>query len=97
MLCPLSKKKIMTPSGASIILPRIAIHFLSYSFLFLSLDKNLFFLSFCWFILIGSSCLGKNASISGNFLYRNFHNRDTVFLEVSRRIFAEDLFQYGKR
>jgi hypothetical protein len=50
----------------------------------------------CWFIPIGSFCFDKNASISWNFLYRDFHNRDTVFPEVSRRIFAEDLFQYGK-
>jgi len=47
----------------------------------------------CWFI--GSSCLDKNVFISGNFLYRDFHNKDTVFPEVSKRIFVEDLFQYG--
>jgi hypothetical protein len=45
----------------------------------------------CWFISIGSFYLDKNAS-----KLRNFHNRHTVFPKVSRRIFAKDLFQYGK-
>jgi hypothetical protein len=51
---------------------------------------------YCWFILIGSFCLDKNASILRNFLYRDFHNRDIIFLEFSRIVFIEDLFQYEK-
>jgi hypothetical protein len=45
---------------------------------------------------MGLFCLDKNASILENFHYNNFHNRDIVIPEDSKRIVAEYKFQYGK-